>query len=126
MRHLALAFDAPGLIVTFVWALDDDSDRRFVERRMKTFNDRGGRVVFAELEATQEERLRRNATPLRVSTKLPQQDVEGSRRFLIEADAIPAEYARHFLSCGSSRERQHESRSRIGVEADCRSFPVAA
>jgi hypothetical protein len=75
-----------GLIFTFVWALDDAQDRAFVETTMKTFTDRGGSVCFVELEATQDERLRRNETPLRLAEKRPQRDIEGSRAFLLHAD----------------------------------------
>ena len=53
---------------------------------MKTFMDRGGEVWFAELEASQAERLRRNETPLRMSEKWPQRDAAGSRAFLLDAD----------------------------------------
>ena len=80
------ASDEAGLIFTFVWALDDEQDRRFVNRTMKTFADKGADVWFVELEASQEERLRRNETPLRLSQKLLQRDTEGSRAFLLDAD----------------------------------------
>jgi hypothetical protein len=73
------ASDQRGLIFTFVWALDDDQDRRFVEQATKTFTDRNANVWFVELEAPQTERLRRNATPLRLSEKRPQRDVDRSQ-----------------------------------------------
>lgn len=75
-----------GLIFTFVWALDDPGDLAFIDRTAELFISRGGEVVFVELEATQTERLRRNATPLRMAEKWPQRDVAGSRAFLLEAD----------------------------------------
>jgi AAA domain len=80
------AIDSRGLIFTFVWALDDPQDREFVETTMKTFTERGGSVCFVELEATQDERLRRNETPLRLAEKRPQRDIEDSRAFLLHAD----------------------------------------
>ena len=80
------ASDERGLIFTFVWVLDDEQDRKFVEETMKVFTDCGADVWFVELEAAQSERVRRNATPLRLSEKLPQRDVEGSRAFLLDAD----------------------------------------
>ena len=80
------ASDERGLIFTFVWALDDDQDRRFVEATKKTFVEKGANVCFVELEATQEVRLRRNETPLRLAEKRPQRDVAGSRAFLLDAD----------------------------------------
>jgi hypothetical protein len=75
-----------GLIFTFVWVQDDADDRDFVDWTMELFTSRGGQVCFVELEATQEERLRRNSTPLRLSEKRPQRDIAGSRAFLLEAD----------------------------------------
>jgi hypothetical protein len=45
-------------------ALDDPRDREFVDNTMQIFAERGSRVCFVELEATQAERLRRNQTPL--------------------------------------------------------------
>ena len=80
------ASDAKGLIFTFVWVLDDPQDREFVDSTMKIFADRGARVCFVELEASQVERLRRNQTPLRLAEKWPQRDVDGSRAFLLDAD----------------------------------------
>lgn len=59
------ASDERGLIFTFVWALDDDQDRRFVEATKKTFVEKGANVCFVELEATQEVQAaaQRNTTP---------------------------------------------------------------
>jgi AAA domain len=76
----------PGLIFTFVWALEDSQDRDFVDRAMATFATHGAETCFVELEATQAERLRRNETPLRMAEKRPQRDAVGSRAFLLEAD----------------------------------------
>src|SRR5688500_11966944 len=56
------ASDLPGLIFTYVWAFDHESDAKTVESYADIFRSRGGRVVVAELEATQAERLRRNET----------------------------------------------------------------
>lgn len=80
------ATDERGLIFTFVWAMDDERDRRFVDATKKTFVEKGAQVYFVELEATQEVRLRRNETPLRLAEKRPQRDVAGSRAFLLDAD----------------------------------------
>ena len=77
---------ARGLIFTFVWTLDDPRDQEFVEATRRLFTDRGGRVCFVELIASQAERLRRNETPLRLAEKRPQRKIEGSRLFLLDAD----------------------------------------
>ncbi len=80
------ASGSSGLIFTFVWVLDDPEDRAFIDRTAELFTSRGGTVCFVELAATQSERLRRNATPLRMAEKWPQRNVEGSRAFLLDAD----------------------------------------
>jgi hypothetical protein len=58
------------------------------------FRERGTRVLFAELEATQAERLKRNACVSRLAEKPSKHDLEASRRRLLEADA------RHQLNSG--------------------------
>jgi len=80
------ASEERGLIFTFVWALDDEQDRRFVDATMGIFVEKGADVYFVELEATQEVRLLRNETPLRLAEKRPQRDTAGSRAFLLDAD----------------------------------------
>ena len=53
---------------------------------MGIFVEKGADVYFVELEATQEVRLLRNETPLRLAEKRPQRDTAGSRAFLLDAD----------------------------------------
>lgn len=77
----------PGLIFTYLWALDDPRDKSSMDELVKIFTDRGAGVHYAELFATQEERLRRNATPLRLFAKEPKRDLEHSRALLLEHDA---------------------------------------
>ena len=81
------ASDLPGLIFTYVWAFDDPRDAAAVERWATIFRDRGGRVVFAELEASQDERLRRNETEFRLAEKPFKRDLAASRERLLEGDA---------------------------------------
>lgn len=81
------ASDLPGLIFTYVWAFDDPRDAAAVDEYAAPFRQRGGRVVFAELEASQAERLRRNVTEFRLAEKPSKRDVDASRRGLLEADA---------------------------------------
>src|SRR5437763_7313904 len=73
------ASDLPGLIFTYVWAFDDPREDAAVEAWSAMFRARGGRVVFAELEATQEERLRRNETEFRLAEKPFKRDLAASR-----------------------------------------------
>lgn len=81
------ASDLPGLIFTYVWAFDHPSDAAAVEEYASHFRVRDGRVVFVELEATQEERLRRNQSPFRLAEKPFKRDLAASRRQLLEIDA---------------------------------------
>ena len=76
----------PGLIFTFVWAFDLPSEAAAVQGYAAPFRERGGRVVFAELQAELEERLRRNETEFRLAEKPSKRDVESSRRRLLEHD----------------------------------------
>jgi hypothetical protein len=81
------ASDLPGLIFTYVWALDEPSDRTFIDRLTSVFQRSGGTVCYVELAASQEERLRRNEMPLRLARKSPKRNLTHSRERLIEADA---------------------------------------
>jgi hypothetical protein len=78
--------DLPGLIFTYVWALDDPRDRASMDALVRIFAERGATISYVELAATQEERLRRNATPLRLAEKHPKRDLAHSRALLLEHD----------------------------------------
>lgn len=80
------ASDLPGLIFTYVWALDDPADKAFIDRSCALFRARGGEVYFVELEAEQAERLRRNESEFRLRQKPSKRGVEESRRRLLEDD----------------------------------------
>jgi hypothetical protein len=81
------ASDLPGLVFTYVWALDDPRDKATVDGFVDIFRSRGASIGYVELTATQEERLRRNVTPLRLAEKHPKRDLERSRELLLEHDA---------------------------------------
>ncbi|TWG12256.1 AAA domain-containing protein [Actinoplanes teichomyceticus] len=80
------ASDLPGMILTFVWAFDRPEDHEAVRGYIEPFRRRGGRILFVELQATQEERLRRNTEPSRLLAKPSKRDLEWSRRNLLEMD----------------------------------------
>jgi hypothetical protein len=81
------ASDLPGLIFTYVCAFDHPADVAAVEEWAGVFRERGGRVVFAELEAARDERLRRNETEFRLAEKSSKRDVAASRQRLVDDDA---------------------------------------
>lgn len=81
------ASELPGLIFTYVWAFDQESDDAAVADLAAVFSARGARVVYVELEAAQAERLRRNRTEFRLAHKPSKRDVAESRARLLEADS---------------------------------------
>jgi hypothetical protein len=81
------ASDLPGLIFTYVWAFDQPADADIVAGLAKVFSDRGARVVYVELQATQAERLRRNETAFRLAHKPSKRNVDASREGLLQLDA---------------------------------------
>ncbi|MDR7277387.1 AAA family ATPase [Catenuloplanes atrovinosus] len=80
------ASDLPGLIFTYVWAFDLPEDERAVQALAEPFRRRGGRVLFLELQASQEERLRRNEGATRLAEKPSRRDLDASRRQLLDLD----------------------------------------
>ena len=76
----------PGLIFTYVWALDHVSDKAFIDESCQIFREEGGEAYFVELEAEQSERLRRNESEFRLSQKPSKRHVAESRMRLLEDD----------------------------------------
>ena len=91
IRRLVLeevaASDLPGLVFTYVWAFNLPEDQAVVEEYAKPFRERGARVLFVELEATQDERLKRTAGASRLAEKPSRRDLAASRRDLLDDDA---------------------------------------
>ena len=81
------ASDLPGLIFTYVWALDLPEDKAHIDALVGIFAERDADTWFVELEATQASRLARNETPLRLAEKKPKRDLDRSRRHLLDVDA---------------------------------------
>lgn len=86
-EEVAASDELPGLIFTYVWAFDDPRDEAAVESYASIFRARGARVLYVELEATQDERLRRNESEFRLAEKPFKRDLAESRRQLLDADA---------------------------------------
>jgi hypothetical protein len=81
------ASELPGLIFTYVWAFDEPSDSATVMEFADIFLNRGSRVLYVELEATLEERLRRNRTEHRLAEKPSKRDLEASQQRLLHNSA---------------------------------------
>jgi hypothetical protein len=82
-----LKTDQEGLIFTFMWALDHQGDWNLVEKYKNMFEKQGAEVFFVELEASQDERLKRNVTPNRLSQKKSKQNTELSKQRILLEDA---------------------------------------
>ena len=78
------ASELPGLIFTFVWALDQEGDRKFIDDSCEIFRARGAEVYFVELEAELSERLKRNQSQSRLAEKPSKRDVKKSEEKLLE------------------------------------------
>ncbi|HET6625248.1 MAG TPA: AAA family ATPase [Nocardioidaceae bacterium] len=79
--------DLPGLVFTYVWALEDARDKGLVASYVDIVESRGGRAHFVELAADQAVRLLRNTTDFRLERKRSKRDLEFSRSNLLELDA---------------------------------------
>lgn len=78
--------DLPGLVFTYVWALDDAGDDAVIHKWAALFRAQGWRCAFVELEADLEERLRRNTTPFRLEQKPSKRDVAWSEQNLLDLE----------------------------------------
>ena len=79
--------DLEGLIFTYLWAFDMQGDWDAIERVAKKFRDRGAEIYYVELEATLDERLRRNRTEHRLQEKPTKRNVEWSEKDLLKTAA---------------------------------------
>lgn len=81
------ASNLPGLIFTFVWGLELESDKIFIDQSVSIFQKYGAEVYYVELEADLSERLRRNETEFRLEHKHTKRDIEKSHNLLLEHEA---------------------------------------
>ena len=75
--------DLKGMIFTFVWAIDLEKEREYIEEFCDIFREQNADIYFVELEADLEERLRRNESELRLAAKPSKRNIETSRANLI-------------------------------------------
>lgn len=80
------ASELPGLIFTFVWAMDLEADKKFIDSSCEIFREQGAEIYFVELEAELSERLKRNEAPSRLTEKPSKRDVEHSKKILLLHD----------------------------------------
>ena len=80
------ASDNYGMIFTYMWAFDMQSDWDYVEHVKDIFKPYGTEFYYVELIAPKEIRLKRNATENRIRNKPSKADIEASNRRLMEEE----------------------------------------
>ena len=76
--------DNYGLIFTFMWAFDQKSDWKYINKIRRIF--RKADIYYIELVASQKVRLERNGTENRLKNKASKRDLEVSNNRLINDD----------------------------------------
>lgn len=78
--------DLKGLIFTYVWALNLEAEREYIENCCDIFREQGADIYFVELEADFEERLKRNETEFRLAEKRSKRNIESSKANLLKTE----------------------------------------
>jgi len=78
------ACNLPGMIFTYVWALNEPRDKDYVDKICEIFRARGAEIYFVELEATLDARLHRNKGEFRLEHKPSKRDIAESERKMME------------------------------------------
>ena len=76
-----------GFVFTFVFALNRDYGHQLVKEWCEIFQSRGSSIYFVELEASLEERLKRNKTENRLLNKPSKKNVDRSEEILLLNEA---------------------------------------
>lgn len=84
--HEVANSELPGLIFTFVWDLESESDKEFVLKSCDIFKQSDATISIVELSADQEVRLIRNQLPDRLEAKPSKRDLEKSENNLLDLD----------------------------------------
>ncbi len=78
--------DCYGMIFTYMWAFDQQSDWDYVEHVKSIFKPYHTEFYYVELVASREVRLERNATGNRLKNKASKRNIEASNQRLISDD----------------------------------------
>lgn len=73
-----------GLIFTYIWAFDEQSDWDYMEHLRDIFD--GADICYVELIAPQEIRLQRNVTENRLKHKPSKRNLEWSKDMIVQSD----------------------------------------
>ena len=94
------ASDLHGMIFTFVWAFDLESEESYVDSIIEIFEGAGAEIYYVELAASLDARLLRNRDEKRLQQKPSKRDVEESEKILLEHEqhhrfnTLPDEFQR--------------------------------
>jgi len=77
--------DLEGLIFTYVWAFNEQTDWERVNNLKKLFKDNNGEVYFIELECAFDERLKRNEHPHRLKHKPSKRNLDFSKNDIVRS-----------------------------------------
>jgi shikimate kinase len=75
-----------GLIFTYMWAFDQQSDWDYIQHVTDMFEEQGADVYYVELVAPQEIRLERNQTENRLKNKASKRNLAFSEQNLLNSD----------------------------------------
>lgn len=78
--------DYDGMIFTYMWAFDMQSDWDYIEGIAKKFEETGGTVYYVELVADREVRIERNKTENRLKNKASKRDIVTSQDRMIREE----------------------------------------
>ena len=79
--------DNYGMIFTYLWAFDMQSDWDYIAHVANIFEEQGAEIYYVELIAPQQIRLQRNETENRLRHKASKRDLEASRARVLRDDA---------------------------------------
>jgi hypothetical protein len=78
----------PGIIFTYVWALDEQEDHDEILKYINSMNVDINDVLFIELEADQNVRINRNKSEFRLKEKKSKNNIKESENFLIQSEKV--------------------------------------
>ena len=81
-----LKTDYTGLIYTYMWAFDMQSDWDYIKSVTDKFEKTGGTVYYVELVADREVRLKRNKTENRLFNKASKRDIKASEERMLREE----------------------------------------
>lgn len=79
--------DLEGLIFTYIWAFNQQSDWDYINGLVKLFEDNGAEIYCVELIAPLKIRLKRNATENRLKNKPSKRNLDTSANRMLNEDA---------------------------------------